>query len=242
MQPLNPASPLPLYRQLADSLSAAIQRGIYPPGEKLPSEPNLAERFGVTRPTVRQATRLLAERRLVEARRGAGTFVCAPRAEVDLFSLGGTLEAFEQQGLSLQRRLLGKVHEVRVAKECSVNPFSGRVAYHFKRLSRIRERAVLLEEFYADPRLFPELEAFDLSVKSFARVVREHYFQSPSGGKQTFQVCVPDGSRARSLELAPATAVLLVRRTLDFPSAPGALYVELFCRTDEFVFTQTLEA
>src|SRR5688572_32774527 len=94
LPPLNPGSPVPLYHQLATSLSAAIAEGRFKPGERLPSEPELARRFGVTRPTVRQATRLLAERRLVEAKRGSGTFVRTPAEQVDLFSLAGTLEAF----------------------------------------------------------------------------------------------------------------------------------------------------
>ena len=60
---LNPGSPLPLYRQLADWLLARMRSGEYPPGSRIPSEPALARRFGIGRPTVRQATDLLVRRR-----------------------------------------------------------------------------------------------------------------------------------------------------------------------------------
>jgi len=241
LRPLNPASPVPLYHQLADSLSSAITQGVFRPGEKLPSEPALAQRYGVTRPTVRQAARLLAERRLIEARRGSGTFVREAALGVDLFSLAGTLESFEKCGIELSRCLLGKLEKASVPSEATFNPFAGRVAYSFRRLSRVRRRPVLLEEFSVDPAVFPELEAFNLSVKSFARVVREHYFMRPTRGRQTFQARVPDALRQRILALPPGEPVLLVRRTLDFPAAPAAVHVELFCRTDALAFSQTLE-
>lgn len=240
LPPLNPGSPVPLYHQLATSLSAAIADGRFQPGDRLPSEPELARRFGVTRPTVRQATRLLAERRLVEARRGSGTFVRPPAEQVDLFSLAGTLEAFERSGVRLERRLLGKIRKAKVAGELTEHPFAGRVAYQFRRLSRARGRPVLLEDFYVDPTTFAELESYNLSVKSFARVVREHYFLRPTRGRQTFQTLSVTQEAGTLLELCAGEAVLLVRRTLDFPAAPAAVYVELLCRTDEFVFSQTL--
>lgn len=241
LPPLNPGSPVPLYHQLATSLSAAIAEGRFKPGERLPSEPELARRFGVTRPTVRQATRLLAERRLVEAKRGSGTFVRTPAEQVDLFSLAGTLEAFERSGVPLERRVLGKIRKLQVQQKPAEHPFAGRVAYHFRRLSRARGRPILLEDFYVDPTTFPELESYNLSVKSFARVVREHYFLRPVRGRQTFQTLSVTAELGALLELGAGAPLLLVRRTLDFPGARAAVYVELLCRTDEFVFSQTLE-
>lgn len=240
LPPLNPGSPVPLYHQLATSLSTAIAEGRFKAGERLPSEPELARRFGVTRPTVRQATRLLAERRLVEAKRGSGTFVCAPAEQVDLFSLAGTLDAFERSGVQLERRLLGKIRKVAVEQGRAGHPFAGRVAYHFRRLSRVRGCPVLLEDFYVDPTTFPELEGYNLSVKSFARIVREHYFLRPTRGRQTFQALAVSEEAGALLELDVGVAALLVRRTLDFPGAAAGVYVELLCRTDELVFSQTL--
>lgn len=241
VQSLNPASPLPLYRQLASALRADISAGRYRPGDRLPSEPALAERYGVTRPTVRHATRVLAQEQVVEARRGSGTFVRSPQAEVDLFSLAGTLQSFEQRGIALSRRLIGKLVKAKVAPGATPNPMAGRIAYRFKRLSHVGRRPILLEEFFVDVDVFPELEAFNLSVKSFAQVVRQHYFMKPQRSRQTFQAQMLDQHYRRLLGMKPGQPVLLVRRTLDFPRAPGAVYTELYCRTDEYAFAQTLE-
>lgn len=57
------------------SLRGDIAEGLYRPGDKLPTEAVLAQRFGVNRHTVRHALAALAEESLVHARRGAGVFV-----------------------------------------------------------------------------------------------------------------------------------------------------------------------
>lgn len=64
-----------LWREIAATLTEEIGRGQIPQGEKLPTEAELAARFGVNRHTVRHALADLAARGLVHARRGAGVFV-----------------------------------------------------------------------------------------------------------------------------------------------------------------------
>ncbi|MFN7222419.1 MAG: phosphonate metabolism transcriptional regulator PhnF [Paracoccaceae bacterium] len=67
----------PIWRSIADSLQSEIAQGLYPPGTKLPTEAELALRFGVNRHTVRHSLAALAEAGLVHARRGAGVFVAS---------------------------------------------------------------------------------------------------------------------------------------------------------------------
>jgi GntR family transcriptional regulator, phosphonate transport system regulatory protein len=70
---------LAAWRQIADGLSADIEAGRLAAGAQLPTEAALAARFGVNRHTVRRALSALAERGLVRATQGRGTFVEAPR-------------------------------------------------------------------------------------------------------------------------------------------------------------------
>jgi DNA-binding transcriptional regulator YhcF (GntR family) len=65
-----------MWRQLADLIGADIQSGRYAPGELLPSEVQLGARYGVSRPTVRQALAALSTEGLIEARNGIGSQVC----------------------------------------------------------------------------------------------------------------------------------------------------------------------
>src|ERR1700691_4862266 len=68
---LNPASPLPLYHQLAELLMAGISRGELAAGARLPSAPELSRVHRIGRPTVRQATELLGQRGRAERRRAS---------------------------------------------------------------------------------------------------------------------------------------------------------------------------
>jgi GntR family transcriptional regulator len=67
--------PEPLYRQIADSLRQQIEAGRLKAGDQLPTELEIADTWGTSRSTVRDAIKLLIARSLVEARAGQGTFV-----------------------------------------------------------------------------------------------------------------------------------------------------------------------
>jgi len=68
-------APRSQYRQLADLLRSAIERGEYAPGSVLPSEPELSQRYSVSRPTINRAVSILRSQGLVRVDRGRGTIV-----------------------------------------------------------------------------------------------------------------------------------------------------------------------
>ena len=72
-----------LARQIADNLQTAIFNGDVRADERLPSEHELADKFDVSRPTIREALKILAARNLTRSRRGpsGGTFVKKPTQE-----------------------------------------------------------------------------------------------------------------------------------------------------------------
>ncbi|MEL6677181.1 MAG: FadR/GntR family transcriptional regulator [Pseudomonadota bacterium] len=74
---ISPVSKVGLSGQIAEAIRDAIVSGQITVGERLPSETELAERFGVSRPTVREALKRLAAQRLIRTQRGAtgGAFV-----------------------------------------------------------------------------------------------------------------------------------------------------------------------
>jgi GntR family transcriptional regulator len=68
----------PKYQQIADQLRAQISSGALAPGQRLPSEPDLAAQYQASRNTVRLAIALLTNQGLVVSRQGLGTFVHEP--------------------------------------------------------------------------------------------------------------------------------------------------------------------
>jgi GntR family transcriptional regulator len=87
-----------LYRQIKQDLMRRIEQGELRPGEVLPSEAELGERYGVSRPTLRQATQDLIREGLLVVRRGVGTFVAQPRIRQQLGSVLGFTDKMANQG------------------------------------------------------------------------------------------------------------------------------------------------
>jgi GntR family transcriptional regulator len=88
-------SPVPLYFQLAQHFESAIRSGTLKAGARLDNEVQLAERLGLSRPTVRAAFAYLSNKGLVVRKRGTGTVVASERIDraVELTSLHDDLAA-----------------------------------------------------------------------------------------------------------------------------------------------------
>ncbi len=100
----------PLSLGVANRIADRVRQGEYAPGERLPSEFELAEEFGVSRGTVREAVKLLISRNVLEIRRAKGTFVCEnPGMEEDPLGLGLTQD---------REKLIRDLLELRILLEC----------------------------------------------------------------------------------------------------------------------------
>jgi GntR family transcriptional regulator, transcriptional repressor for pyruvate dehydrogenase complex len=112
------------FEQVADQLRELVLGGRLSAGDRLPTEAELCERFGVSRSTVREALRLLASESLITTTRGAsgGTFVALPRTEDVVDYLTGTFSLLAgSHSVSvdelLQARELLEVPAARMAAE-----------------------------------------------------------------------------------------------------------------------------
>lgn len=100
----------PAYLQLANLLRRQIADGMYRPGDQLPSEAQLTQRYGVSPMTVRRSINLLADQGVVSTAQGRGVFVKAVELAAAVFDLQDLQELF-QPGQDGHVRLL----DVRVA-------------------------------------------------------------------------------------------------------------------------------
>ncbi len=104
-----------LSEELADQLKSLIYRGILRPGDRLMSERELAQRFGVSRPVIREALNKLSVAGVVESKRGKGTFVKSPEAhEANPFAV-----FLEGEDINILHVL-----EVRLGLECNAAAFA----------------------------------------------------------------------------------------------------------------------
>lgn len=227
---LDSASPTPLYHQLAEELSAQLRRGAYAPGERIPSEHELAARYQIGRPTVRQATDSLIQRGMLVRRRGSGTFVRNVPAHVDLFSLAGTLVSFDARGIAVDAQLVGRPRVSCVEADDREHPFVGRDATRIVRVSSVEGEPVLLELIDFDTSHFPGLARLPLRGRSLSEVVESQYRMRPVAADQSFRIDHLSPPQAALLAVTPREPVLRVDRTLHFPRAEAAVFARMFCR------------
>ncbi|WP_369807174.1 phosphonate metabolism transcriptional regulator PhnF [Ancylobacter radicis] len=96
-----------LWRQIVERIEADIHEGHLAPGTRLPTEMELAERFGVNRHTLRRALATLNEQGLIEATPGRGTFVKEPPIRYPISSRTRFSEIVSGEGRAPSGRLIG---------------------------------------------------------------------------------------------------------------------------------------
>lgn len=123
----------PIWRAIADALRNDVAEGKYAPGDKLPTEAALAERFGVNRHTVRHGISALVEEGLVRTRRGSGAFVAAKPTDYPI----GQRVRFHENLIAAGRRPEKRVLDVEdrsatagEAKALHIAPGDPVCAYH----------------------------------------------------------------------------------------------------------------
>jgi DNA-binding GntR family transcriptional regulator len=98
---------IPRYHQIASWLNAQIASATFVPGQRIPTERELGDRFGVARETVRRATALLRQEATIEVRQGKGTYVAARRPTAAIRLLRGDIAAVS--GMTTVTRANGRV-------------------------------------------------------------------------------------------------------------------------------------
>lgn len=92
---------VPLYYQLQEILKEQIESGVWRPGDTLPSEPELARHYSVSRVVVRQALAILEDDHQIVRIRGRGTFVTEPKIELRAGGLTRLLAGPRDAGLAV---------------------------------------------------------------------------------------------------------------------------------------------
>jgi GntR family transcriptional regulator len=190
---------------------------------------------------VRQATEVLLRRGYLMRRRGSGTYVADRSKHIGLFSLGGTLESFSEQGYALETKLVQTAKLV-IQDVNAENPLSGRPAFKVIRLGAVEKEPVLLETFWFDADVFEGFDQLDLEGRSLSELVLSHYRMEVTSAEQRFSVGSLDGKDAKLLCVTPGAPILHVGRLLHFRSASSAAFVEMECRSDRFTFSQSISS
>jgi DNA-binding GntR family transcriptional regulator len=121
---------------VAEALSSEIQQGKYRVGDLLPSEPQLSQRFGVSRHTVRAALRTLQQLGLVSSQQGVGSQVQQTQLVSRYSHSFNSAEDLLQYATTTRMRVLG--HEEIVIDAASAERFGCKAGEHWWRIRTVR--------------------------------------------------------------------------------------------------------
>ncbi|HST65306.1 MAG TPA: GntR family transcriptional regulator [Mycobacteriales bacterium] len=169
---LDRSSPVPLYYQVSRQIEAAIDAGDLAPGDRLENEISLADRWGLSRPTMRRAIQELVDKGLLVRRRGIGTQVVHGRVKrpMDLTSLFDDLTRSGQQpGTRLLARELVPAPAA-VAERLGVP--AGAQVLHLERLRSARDEPLAVLRNWLPADLAPTLTAEALESRGLYELMR----------------------------------------------------------------------
>lgn len=239
---LNPELPTPLYYQLQKFIQDAIDEGKLKPGEKLPSERELARTFNINRLTVRHATNALVSRGVLVRRRGLGTFVAQAKLNQGLFHLASFTEDMKNRGLKpatilLSFSLQNPEHQVQEALHLLPNEKT----YLIERLRLANNEPMALEIASLPAPMFPGLEKTALESGSLYSFLRSNYNLSLGRARETLEAVAAEKKEADLLEIPTGNPVFLRERlTFNEQGQPFEL-VRSFYRADRYKFFFYLE-
>ncbi len=207
---INRTSPVPLYFQVAQHLEHAISSGQIPPGTLFDNEILLAERFGLSRPTMRRAMQHLVDKGLIVRRRGIGTRVVQPkvRRPLELTSLFDDLAGAGQSPTTELLSFETIEADAVTAEKLGMTEHS--TVVRIERLRRANDLPIARMTNYLPERIV-SFGPGDLEQRGLYELLRSHGLQLHSA-VQTVGARTASAPEARQLGEPRGAAVLTMQR------------------------------
>jgi GntR family phosphonate transport system transcriptional regulator len=216
------ASGVALWRQVADGIERGIADGRFAAGERLPAEMEIAETYRVNRHTVRRALAALAERGLVRAERGSGTYVETQRLAYPLRSRTRFSEIVGAGGREPRGQLIGASEEPatrELARQLGLK--TGAPLIRIEALRLADRTPICVGTTWLSEDRFPEAGRVYERVRSMTKVLEHYGVRDYRRASTRVTAAIVDASDAVRLDLALGRPVLVVDSTdVDAGGAP----------------------
>ncbi|WP_018085965.1 GntR family transcriptional regulator [Desulfurispora thermophila] len=212
---INRNSFVPPYFQLAQILEEKILAGELKPGDSLPSENDLGKEYNLSRMTVRKCLNVLAERGLISAHPGRGTFVSRPALDRAVFTIEEYRNEVSRRGWQPEARLMA-VHVLKAAEgiteKLDLQP-DERVLY-FCRLLLADSAPLAIERKYMRFKKGTPILENELQYKAFSEVIAMHTEVLPVRSRMVLRPALAEEEDASLLQIPPGTPVFRLEQYL----------------------------
>ncbi|MBM6813787.1 GntR family transcriptional regulator [Olsenella uli] len=199
-----------LYDQIKDDLLSKIKDGTYPEGQTIPSELELAEMYGVSRPTIRQALQILVSDGYLEKRRRRGTVVTKPKVSQSFtMSISSFEDAMRLAGrLPKTKVLVFKRERANAEVEKRLELTRDQDVFKLVRLRYADDLPNVFVESYIPCTLYPGLDSFDFNGSSLYAAM-DTCGNPVMTARRRLEVIKADGAAAALLDVEAGDPLLL---------------------------------
>ncbi|MBS1797705.1 MAG: GntR family transcriptional regulator [Acidobacteria bacterium] len=239
------SSRIPLYYQLENVLREKITSGAFAGGDRLPTEIELIEQYGVSRITVRQALQSLSEEGLIERRQGRGTYVAERRSKKRKFTgvihLTGSLDELIAMGMDTPVKVLemnrveADQHEAELLRIKIGTPI-----YRLKRLRINDNKPFGLIINYLPEEIGSRLTVAELSNGALLHTIESKLGYHLESADQEIKAELADPYVAQLLNVRVGTALLSIERTIYTDKNVPVEYVHTLYRSDLYGYSVKL--
>ncbi len=238
------SSPVPYYAQVMQSLTQAIEAGLWAPGDQIPSEHELCELFGVSRTVVRQALKEMDHQGLLLREKGRGTFVKEPKISSRslVHSLVGFYEDMERRGHPPVTEVLEQEMQPAsqgVAEALEVHPLAPVIK--LARLRFIQDEPIVLVTSYLPYELCPKLIQADMRHQSLYSFLKREYGLTITHGRRRIDAVLAGEREAKLLRVTPGAALLRLHSVSYMQNGRAVEYFHGFFRGDRSAFEVELD-
>lgn len=227
---------IPLWYQLAELLRARISTGDLPLGTRLPTERRLAEQYGVSLITVRQALASLADDAMIKRERGRGTFVTAKPASRRELKLVGSADTVIDQQMSEETEILERSEVAVPADLVPMFPGCERVTF-FRRLRREDGVPLSYALDYTLPEVAAKVKADLLRHDPMLKIFRDTVGIRLGGIKMTADAVAATADIAEHLGIEISSPALRLVGIATDVSGRVVGVAQIYYRADRFRFT-----
>jgi len=232
---MGPVKNIPQHKRLYEILRKHISDGIYMEGDLLPSENELCQLYGMTRPTVRQSLAALANDGYIIKHQGKGSIVHHLPKDIGILSVSGTTSAVGDRNLKTriiikpvlipwEKNFMFPISNLEIESGC----------IYMERLRLLDDVPIFYDISYIANINLPRITSRQFENRSLFKILRDHYNIEIKGGEQRIKA-IPASARISSfLHLKKGQPVLHLERKME-TNKPGLfLYSSIFCNTEKY--------
>lgn len=242
MERIDPNSIVPLYHQVYEILHDKILNNEWKPGDMIPAEYELIERYKVSRITVRRVLDMLDKEGLIRRERGRGTFVAQPRLEHGLSRIVNFTEDMRQRGFEPSTKVI--FSELVPASDYIAEKLEVEEGEELVWLDRLRladHEPMCVEQSYLIHRYCPGILKYDFSKKSLREVKAREYGIRWIRATQVIQGILSPPDLSHLLNIKTNSPLLYIERVSFSQHNIPIEYLRTYYRADRYMLHNELQ-